>query len=86
MSVWKEAKNPALKMEEAAMLPAMARPLAGEAALKAVMSGAEKMEGKQLSNGKSTWNEEKQEARTDKKTGARHYSGRAALRQVWNRP
>ena len=86
MSVWKEAKNPALKKEEAAMLPAMARPMAGEAALKAVMNGTEKMTGKRLSNRKSAWNEEKQNAPAGKKNVSRPVGGRAALRQVWNRP
>ena len=84
MSVWKEARNPALKKEEAAMLPAMARPMAGEAALKVVMNGTEKMIGKQLGTIKNTWNEEVTE--TAKKNSGRGFGSRAALRQVWNRP
>ena len=49
-----EAKNPALKVEEAAMLPAMPRSMVGGAALKEVMNSAGDMANRQLSELKRT--------------------------------
>ena len=86
MSNWNEAKNPALKMEEAAMLPALPRSMAGGAALKEVMGSAEGMANIQLSEPKSMDKNEKPSLTGEKQNVVRRPGMLGALRQVWNRP
>lgn len=50
MSLWSDAYRPALNVEEAALLPARSRSLAGKSALQDTLRKAEQMEGMQLSN------------------------------------
>ena len=83
---WNEAKNPALKAEEAAMLPALPRSMAGGAALKEVMNNAEDMLNRQLSEPKSMDKNEKPSLTAEKQNAVRRPGTLGALRQVWNRP
>jgi len=50
MAKMKEIIRPAMKIEEAALLPALPRHLSGQAALESVMRAADAMRDKQVSN------------------------------------
>ncbi len=87
MSLWKDARNPALKTEEAALLTAMSRPMARGAALKTVLRAVKPMENMRV-------REIQAESGTGENTAipgrnaspVRVRRNRAALSQVWNRP
>lgn len=80
---WKETKHPALRTEEAALLPAMTRSLDAGEALKTVLRSAEKMKGKNVAEAIPAA-EEKKKALHAAASPAR--SGpRAALYQVWKK-
>lgn len=83
---WNEAKNPALKAEEAAMLPALPRSMAGGAALKEVMNSAEDMLNRQLSETTSSEKVDGSGQIAAKQNAVRRPGTLGALRQVWNRP
>ena len=87
MSLWKDARSPALKTEEAALLIAMPRLMARGAALKTVMQTARKMESMQVSEVQAE-NGPKESRTQPRRTAspARVRRDRAALGQVWNRP
>ena len=87
MSLWNEARTPALKTEEAALLTAMSRPMARGAALKTVLRAARQMEGMQVREiqaEKGTGENGALSGRNASPARVRRY--RAALSQVWNRP
>ena len=87
MSLWKDARSPALKTEEAALLTAMPRPMAGGAALKTVLQAARKMENMQVSEVQTHSGQRESRAQTGRTASfTRVPRNRAALRQVWNRP
>ncbi len=50
MSLWSDVYKPAMNVEEAALLPARGRSLAGKSALQDALRRAGQMEGMQLSN------------------------------------
>ena len=80
MSMWTDAKKPAMRMEEAALLPALGRGMAGRAALQAALAESRKLDGKKAAKP----SEEKREiplGADEKKPG--RSLGRAALGQVW---
>ena len=86
MRNWDEAKNPALKVEEAAMLPAMPRSMVGGAALKEVMNSAGDMANRRLSELRSTEKVDRSGQIAVKQNAVRRPGTLGALRQVWNRP
>lgn len=50
MALVNDSRRGAMKMEEAALLPALPRHISGQAALESVLQSAQKMKGKQVSN------------------------------------
>ncbi len=86
MSLWIDAKSPALKTEEAAMLSALPRHWAQGAALKSVMRAGKRMEGMQLAAPHAIGPAD-QPAFQSRVAGfpARNGRKRAALYQVWRR-
>ena len=86
MSLWKDAQSPALKTEEAALLPAMPRYTAGGAALKTVMQAGKRMGEMQLGTLRAARTTDQPSVQAQKsavpiQTGR----NRAALHQVWKR-
>ena len=79
MSLWIDAKSPALKTEEAAMLSALPRHSAQGAALKSVMRAGKRMEGMQLAAPHAIGPADQPAFQT------RNGRKRAALYQVWRR-
>lgn len=86
MSLWKDAKSPALKTEEAALLTALPRHTAGGAALKTVWRAGQRMGERRLSAPLTAGSADRSPAET-RGTGPlpRFGQSRAALRQVWRR-
>ena len=80
MSMWTDAKKTAMQTEEAALLPAMGRGMAGWAALEAVLRESGKIAGKQTAEQPEGTKEDSLGIGA-KKPG--RLMGRAALRQVW---
>ncbi len=83
MSLWKDAKSPALKTEEAALLTAMPRHMAGGAALKSV--AAQRGKRFKLSAPKTAVIGEQPPAQAPSIAFPRQGRNRAALYQVWKR-
>lgn len=86
MSLWKDAKSPALKTEEAALLTALPRHKAGGAALKTVWQAGQRMGEMRLSAPLTAGSA----AQPPAQTGGTSYvtrpkQSRAALHQVWRR-
>ncbi len=86
MSLWKEARSPALKTEEAALLTAMSRPMARGAALKTVLRDARQMENMRVREIQAESGTGESTALPDRNAPpVRARRKRAALSQVWNR-
>ena len=86
MSLLKDAKSPALKTEEAALLTALPRHNAGGAALKTVWQAGQRMGEMRLSMPLPAGSAPRPPAQTGETGSAvRPGQNRAALRQVWRR-
>ncbi len=87
MSLWKDAKSPALKTEEAALLPALPRRMAGGAALKSVVSrGGTLRKETRLSLPAAAVIGDQPPARPRDSAFPQAGRKRAALYQVWKKP
>ncbi len=86
MSLWKDAKSPALKTEEAALLTALPRHKAGGAALKTVWQAGQRVGKMRLSAPLTAGSTDQLSAET-RENGpiARSKQSRAALHQAWRR-
>ena len=86
MSLWIDAKSPALKTEEAALLPALPRHRAGGAALNSVRQAGKRMEGMKLRAPDTAGIADRPAAQTQGAAiPAQNGRKRAALYQVWKR-
>ncbi|MBR4540414.1 MAG: hypothetical protein IKO52_16420 [Clostridia bacterium] len=86
MSLWKDAKSPALKTEEAALLTALPRHKAGGAALKTVWQAGQRIGEMRLSAPRIAGSAARPPAqRGGTGPAARTEQSRAALHQVWRR-
>ena len=86
MSLWIDAKSPALKTEEAALLPALPRHRAGGAALNSVWQAGKRMEGMRLSPPDTARIADRPADQTQGSAfPPRDGRNRAALHQVWKR-
>lgn len=86
MSLWKDAQSPALKTEEAALLPAMPRHRAQGAALKTVLQGGKRIGEMRLGMSRAAGTEEQPSVQAQKSAAPTQTGrNRAALYQVWKR-
>ena len=84
MSLWKDARSPALKTEEAALLTALPRHRAQGAALKSVWQSNRRMGEMRLGAPLAAGNAERFAVQTQS-VPAGMKPNRAALHQVWKR-
>lgn len=85
MSQMDESRRPAMKIEEAALLPALPRHAVGPAALESVMRAAEAMRDKQVGNSVEIAAGTSGRMRTRAGLPARPAQARAALHHVLKR-
>ncbi|MBR3741474.1 MAG: hypothetical protein IKN04_13655 [Clostridia bacterium] len=86
MSLWKDAQSPALKTEEAALLPALPRHMAQGAALKTVMQAGKRMGEMQLGASRDVRTADQPSvAARNPAVPIQPVRNRAALYQVWKR-
>ena len=86
MSLWKDAKSPALKTEEAALLTALPRHKAGGAALKTVWQAGQRMGEMRLGVSRAAGSAPQPSAQARVSAlPAQQKQSRAALHQVWRR-
>ena len=84
MSLWKDARSPALKTEEAALLTALPRHRAQGAALKTVLQAGQRMGEMRLSAPLAAGRPDQPAAQT-RSVPFPMNRNRAALHQVWKR-
>ena len=86
MSLWKDAQSPALKTEEAALLPALPRHMAQGAALQTVLQAGKRMGEMQLSKPRAAGTADQPSVPARQPAApAKPGRNRAALYQVWKR-
>ncbi len=85
MSLWSDVYTPAMRVEEAALLPARSRSIAGRSALQDAMRRADAMKEMQLSNTVQAGSGIQQSAQNEMRNGYAFPGSRAALHQVLRR-
>ncbi len=86
MSLWKDARSPALKTEEAALLTALPRHRAQGAALKTVLQAGRRMGERQVAAPRAAGSPDQPAIQTPRAIPASPAGrNRAALHQVWKR-